>query len=111
MDASIEMKVQKLDELIELRKKAVELQKELGVDIGIYESNILIHDLDEFVDLANYLDGDVQVRDACSVIKKEIKFLYREIWLGAFVQSKELESVLSRIKNSTTDTLASSGVI
>jgi hypothetical protein len=98
MKMSIEMKMQGLDKMIEMRKQLVVMQDNLGVFNGFgKDDGILIYSTEEFLEIANHVNTNV----VSEALEKEnytrLSFDYNGTVFHTFILPHEHEAYKSEI--------------
>lgn len=99
MDASIEMKIQEIDKLLELRKQIIEIQTPLNMDIGVYGfETVLIENNEDFLELADYVGKGIEKGIVARSGNVEFLLKYKGIKFNIFVRPDNAGPFMERMK-------------
>lgn len=97
MNSSTEMKFQKIDELLEARSRLIEIQTELGMDVGIHGfNNVLVLEDDLFLELADHNGKGIERGFVASGGDIEFYFKYKDIMFNTFVTQERMAPFIKR---------------
>ena len=93
MEASIEMKIVVLDQMLEVRKQLIEMQEGLGMYNGLdLESTILIYSPKEFIEYSKAVGADfAETGYKTDEGNREIAFEYKGMSFNTYVYPEEYE--------------------
>lgn len=98
MEMSIEMKMQALDKMIEMRNQMVTMQDNLGVYNGFDKDNgILIYSTEDFLEIAKHVSTSIASRELEKIGNVELSFNYNGTEFHTFVLPCEYEEYKSEI--------------
>jgi len=98
MEMSIEMKMQALDKMIEMRNQMVTMQDNLGVYNGFdKDSGILIYSTEDFLEIAKHVSTSIASRELKEIGNVELSFNYNGTEFRTFVLPCEYEEYKSEI--------------
>ena len=91
MEGSIEMKMQAIDKMIELRNQLIVMQKNIGVWNGFDKDDvILIYDNSDFFNIARHVGANVN-SDNVSEIGLRTVFNYKDVKFVAYIKQEEYQ--------------------
>ena len=98
MEMSIEMKIQALDKMIEMRNQMVTVQDNLGVYNGFNKNcGILIYSTEDFLEIAKHVSTSIASRELKEIENVELSFNYNGTEFHTFVLLCEYEAEQERI--------------
>lgn len=90
MEGSIEMKMQAIDKMIEIRNQLIVMQKKLNIWNEFDEDDeILVYDTPEFFDIARHIGAKVE-SDGTYSSGLHVLFTYKDVKFSTYVNSSEL---------------------
>ncbi|MGN0352428.1 MAG: hypothetical protein ACI4ES_12315 [Roseburia sp.] len=104
MDCSIEMKIQALDRMIEMRKQLITMQDNLGVYNSLSEDTfVLIYRTENFFEIANELKANVESGPTTKEGDIILSFYYKDTKFSTFILPKEYELLKHEIDRGESD--------
>lgn len=97
MNGSIEMKLQAIDKMIDMRNQLITMQENLNMSTGVDFSNgVLVHSLKDLQELAEATGNEIHETEYVPGDGwKEVAFEYKEISLHTFLTQDEYEAYKS----------------
>lgn len=103
MDASVEMKIQAIDKMIELRKQLIVMQDNMGVWNGLdKDCVILVYNASEFFDIAKHVGANVESDEICEQGLR-IMFSYKNTTFVAYINPSDYQHYESEIDRGDSD--------
>lgn len=104
MESSIEMKMQAIDKMLELRKQIIDMQDKLGVYNGLGESDcVLIYNTEDFFEMARRVKERVSTGNIASNGMISIMFSYNGVLFNTFIWPREYQLHEDEIDRGETD--------
>ena len=98
MEMSIEMKIQGLDKMIEMRKQLSVMQDNLGIYNGFgKDDSILIYFTEEFLEIANYVNARIASKALEKENHAELSFNYNGVVFHTYILPCEYEVYKDKI--------------
>lgn len=98
MKMSIEMKMQGLDKMIEMRKQLAVMQDNLGAYNGFgKDDSILIYSTEEFLEIANHVNARVTSEALEKKNHAELLFNYNDVVFHTYILPCEYETYKDKI--------------
>lgn len=99
MEMSIEMMIQSLNRMIDIRNLLIDMQDDIGVYNSVgKETSVLVYQTERFFKMAEFLNAEVQSGDNEIHGDMRLFFYHKEIAICTYILSHERELYRDRIQ-------------